>query len=387
MENTTKNKKVKVAMLGTFPPAIGGIATNIQNILKSPLTNKFNFLNFQTMSKKQGTPRYSYEKIYQKICRVVLDLFRFLYFLKKNSPQLIHINTSFGIWSFWRDSVYLLTSKMFRKKVFFQIHGGELNEFWRRYSCLTKSLIKRILQTPDLTAVLSSAQKKPFIEIGLGGKVRVLPNTIDLSKFCLAKNSRADFGISHDRIVVLFVAAHFHKRKGGMDLLKAVPLVINSHKKVLFVFVGGGGEEESMINFCRKKKIQNYVKFTGYLPNDRITQLQLSSNIFAFPTYYSEGFPLVILEAMAAGLPIISTPIRAIPEVIENGDNGFLIRPKDHMALADKIIYLIENEEIRKQIGNRNIQKVREKYDLGVVAHIFRDCYQQILSKKTPALS
>jgi len=375
-----ESRKVKVAMLGTFPPARGGIATNIQNLLKSPLSEKYLFLNFRTMSKKQGTPQYSDEKIFSKICRVILDLFHFLYFLKRQSPHLIHINTSFGSWSFWRDAVYLLISTMFRKKVFFQIHGGELNEFWSCSSHLTKTLIKRILQMPDLIAVLSSAQKKPFIEIVREGKVRIFPNIVDLSRFRSAENYRTEFGIPHDLIVVLFAAAHFHKEKGGMDLLKTIPLVTRKHTKVLFVFVGGGGEEETMLRFCRKERIQEYVKFTGYVSNDTIARLQLSSNIFAFPTYYSEGLPLVILEAMAAGLPIISTPVRAIPEVIENGENGFLVRPRDHLALAEKIMWLIENEGLRKRIGYSNIQKIRENYDLGVVAQIFDESYQEILS-------
>ncbi len=376
-----KSGKVRVAMLGPFPPAKGGIATNIQNILQSPLSEKYIFHNIRTMSSKYGTPEYSKEKIYSKLCRVVQDIFHFVGVLLKKSPELIHINTSFSKWAFWRDSLYLLISKMFCKKVFFQIHGGELNEFWSHSFYLTKALTKLILKMPETISVLSSEQKKPFIEIGLGGKVKVFPNTVDSSRFHSGENFKKEFGIPHDHVVVLFIAAHFYKEKGGMDLLKTIPLVTRKHKKVLFVFVGGGGDEETMLSFCRKGKIQGHVRFTGYLPSDTITRLQLSSDIFAFPTYYSEGLPLVILEAMAAGLPIVSTPVRAIPEVIENGENGFLIKPRDHVALAEKITWLIENENQRKRIGHRNIKKIEEKYDLGVVAKIFEESYEEILSR------
>ena len=155
-------EKVRVAMLGTFPPAVGGIATNIKNILKSPLKEEFNFFSFRTMSKNQGTARYSDEKMFQKIFRVIFDLFRFVFFLNKKSPRLVHINTSFGIWSFWRDSAYLIISKIFRKKILFQIHGGELNEFSSRYHWLIKCLIQRILKIPEL---IKTMQKADYIDI------------------------------------------------------------------------------------------------------------------------------------------------------------------------------------------------------------------------------
>ena len=253
------------------------------------------------------------------------------------------------------------------------------NEFWNHSFYIKKVLVKQILKLPELIAVLSSAQKKPCGGIGLGEKVKVFPNTVELDKFCHIKNYRTDFDIPHDYVVVLFIAAIFYKEKGVMELLEAIPLVTKKHEKVLFIFVGGGKEEDSMVRFCQKQKIENYVRFTGHLSSDNVISLLLSSDIFAFPTYYSEGLPLVILEAMAAGLSVISTPVRAIPEVIENEKNGFLIKPRDHIALAEKITLLIENEDLRKRIGHRNIEKIGEKYDLKIVAKIFEQSYQEIL--------
>jgi len=363
-------EKVKIAMLGPFPPSTGGIATSVQNILKSSLKKKYIFYPVSTMSRKGGTPEYANEKTYAKVCRVVGDIFHFIGFLLKISPPLIHINTSFNRWAFWRDSTYLLISKIFQKKVFFQIHGGELNEFCSFSFYLTKVLVKQILKAPELIAVLSSAQKKPFVEIALGKKVKVFPNPVELDKFRHRKNCRADFNIPNDYIVVLFIAANFYRNKGVMELLQAIPLVANKHEKVLFVFVGGGKEKDSMVQFCQKERIENYVTFTGHVTSDVIAHLLSSSDMLALPSY-TEGFPLVILEAMASGLPIVATPVGAIPEVIEDGKNGFLVKPKDHIALANKIVWLIENKDARKKMGHRNIEKIQSKYDLNIVAEIF----------------
>lgn len=373
--------KIKVAILGPFPPATGGIATNIQNLLKSPLAENFRLLKFRTTSKKCGTSEYYQEKIFTKIVRVLLELFSYSYFLQKESPQIVHINTSFGNHAFWRDSVYLLVSKLFRKKVFFHIHGGKLDEFWSHSFYLTKILIKKIFKMPAMMAVLSSVQRKPFKKIGFGKMVKVVPNTVSLRKFHNGNNYRAKFGIPEDFIVVLFIASHFDKEKGIMDLLKAIPLVTKEYKKIRFIFVGGGKEQDSMLKFCQREKLEKYVKLTGYLFNDAIVHILHSSDIFTLPSY-SEGFPLVILEAMAAGLPIVSTPVGAISEVIKNGENGFLVSPGDHEALAEKITCLIKNENLRKKMASNNVEKIQQKYDLAVVTKIFEKIYQEILSKK-----
>ncbi|MFX0195084.1 MAG: glycosyltransferase family 4 protein [Candidatus Hodarchaeota archaeon] len=371
--------KVKIAVLGPFPPATGGVVSNMQNLMKSPLSGKFTLLKFRTASKKCGTPEYYQEKIFTKICRVLLELVLYVFFLQKESPQIVHINTSFGTWSFWRDSAYLLVSKLFTKKVFFQIHGGKLSEFWGDSSSLTKALIKKILELPDLIAVLSEAQKKPFTEIGFEKKVQIVPNTIDLIRYSKPNNDRPKLGIPEDCIVVLFIASLFKKEKGVMELLRAIPLVANDYEKVLFVFVGGGKEEHSMREFCRKERLEKYVKFTGYLHNETLIQMLQSSDIFTLPSY-SEGFPLVILEAMASGLPVISTPVGAIPEIVQNGKNGFLVTPRDHRALAEALSCLVKNPELRGKIGDNNREKIREKYDSHIVARIFEDSYEAILS-------
>ena len=214
-----ESRKIKVAILGPFPPATGGIATNIQNLLKSPLADEFIILKFRTMSTKYGTLKYSSERILTKITRVFLDTFSYLVFLQKESPQIVHINTSFGVWAFWRDSMYLAISKIFKKKVLFQIHGGNLNEFWGCNFYGTKAIIKQILKIPELIAVLSSVQRRPFEKNGFAAKVKVIPNMIESNKYKKGNNYRARFGISGSKIVVLFIASLFNKEKGIWSFL------------------------------------------------------------------------------------------------------------------------------------------------------------------------
>jgi glycosyltransferase involved in cell wall biosynthesis len=379
------NRNLRIAILGPSPSSSGGIRTNIQHMLRSPLKKVYDFFPFQTGSPKYGTAQYLNERIYTKIYRVVSSLISFTIYLSKYSPDIVHANTSFGRYSFWRDSMYILITKLLGRRILLQIHGGELYEFWQKNTVLSRKLIKKVLEIPAQILVLSSAQYKPFEDLCIQQKVNIIPNMIDASRFCDKdkRNCKRNLDRLSDHIIVLFVAAHFYKEKGVWEVLKAIPLVVKEHEKTHFILVGGGIEENGMRNFCSQKGLQNYVRFTGYLSGEDIIKIFLASDIFVFPTYYSEGFPLVILEAMAAGLPVISTPVRAIPEIIKDDVNGFLIQPKDHIALAEKISWLIKNRSLLKSIGRNNRIKVKEKYDLEPVAKIFDKIYRELITERS----
>ena len=379
-----KDERVKIVVLGPFPPTIGGIATHVQHLLASPLKDRYRFLLVRTMSRKHGTPEYGTESIPSKIWRVIGDLVRFISILLRESPLLVHINTSLNRGAFWRDSLYLFVARMFGKKVFFQIHGGQLDTFWRDSCFGAKLLTQRILGMPDRIGVLSRAQKKPFTQIGFDGKVRVFPNMIDLNGCGRTHRDRVALGVPKDRIVVLFVASHFTREKGVMELLRAASIVEKIHRDVFFVCIGGGALEGEMRAFCRRHRMEERVLFPGFLSHDSILQYLNASDMFVLPSY-SEGFPFVILEAMSAGLPVVATPVGAIPEIVEDGRNGFLVGLRDAAALAEKIVFLAEDGALRKRMGRENLKKVGERYNSRVVAKLFEQNYDEILDAEARA--
>jgi glycosyltransferase involved in cell wall biosynthesis len=98
---------------------------------------------------------------------------------------------------------------------------------------------------------------------------------------------------------------------------------------------------------------------------------------------YSEGLPITILEAMATGLPIIASSVGSIPEVIQDGKNGFLIEAGDYKALAEKIKLLIRNKDLRQQMAINNVKKIAANYDKNVVLLQLRNEYDKLLEKAT----
>lgn len=372
------SRQPKIIVLGQFPPSSGGICTNIQNLMNSPLKDKYCFFPFQTGSKKYGNLGYFEEKVFSKFFRTVKSFFSYIAFLVKNHPTLVHINTSLASFSFWRDVSFLVITKLFGASVLFQIHGGVLIDFLENKYFVTSLLVKRLLAIPDQIVVLSFAQKKSFELLGISQKMKVVPNMINIDRFNENGNQRQYLNVPAEYTVILFVAPIFFERKGVWEILEAIPIVIKNHMRTLFVFVGGDKEENAMKRHCIKEGLQDHVFFAGHLFGKDILKIYRESDIFILPTY-SEGFPLVILEAMAAGLPIVSTPVGAIPEIIEDGVNGFLVPPKNSKMLAERIILLIKDKHLREKMATNNKRKVKEKYDMRPVSRIFDEIYQEMI--------
>jgi len=376
-----KSPIIKIALLGTFPPTKGGIATNLNHLVKSPLKQKYDFLKFQTMSKKQGSMDYFQEKIWMKLIRVVSEVLLFFHFLQIHRPRLVHINSSFGPWSFWRDSAYLVICRFMKKKVLMQFHGGNLEDFLGSRSEPKRRMVQKMVALPDRIAVCSEKQKQPFHAIGIGHKVTVLRNMVNLNPHGKDKSFRHQLSIPMDSFIVLFVSAQFFSQKGIMEVIQAIPRVQSRNPKAVFVLAGGGSADQDLLNRLKEMEENGRIVMTGHLDYPRMQRLFAASDCLILPSH-AEGLPLALLEAMAAGLPVIATPVGGIPEAVQEGINGFLIPIGDAAALADRIDRLIRRSRLRKQMEKANIQKIEECFRVDIVAQQYDSLYRSLLLMK-----
>ncbi|MCW7080736.1 MAG: glycosyltransferase family 4 protein [Candidatus Methanospirare jalkutatii] len=156
------------------------------------------------------------------------------------------------------------------------------------------------------------------------------------------------FAKEYDKKLILFVGREFN-RKGGPTLIKAFKEVKKEIKDAKMIIVGS----------LPLVKDENII-VKGYISRDELLRLYENASIFAMPSI-CEPFGLVFLEAMAYKTPCIGTTVDAMPEIIENGKTGFLVPPNDHKELADKLILLLEDENLMKRMGESGRRRV-EKY-------------------------
>jgi len=151
--------------------------------------------------------------------------------------------------------------------------------------------------------------------------------------------------------------ARLAPQKGHETLLEAAPLVLERHPEVRFAIVGGGELQDELER--KAEPLGDRVVFTG--ERDNVPDLLASFEVFAFPSLF-EGLCLAVIEAQAAGVPVVATPVGGIVENVRDGETGLLVPPRDARALADAILRLLDDPELAQALAERARPRVLERY-------------------------
>jgi len=170
---------------------------------------------------------------------------------------------------------------------------------------------------------------------------------------------------------ILFVGRLIEK-KGVEYLIKAIPY-ISAWNECKLIIVGKGFEEDKLKKLVIDLDLENNVKFIGKVSRNKITKYFKSSDIFILPSIVDskgevETLGVVLIEAMAMGIPVIGSDIGGIPDVIDDSINGFLVEPKSITDIADKVIKLLSDKKLRNKFIKNAKKKVKEKFDWNNIA-------------------
>lgn len=182
---------------------------------------------------------------------------------------------------------------------------------------------------------------------------------------------------------VFTIISSLTPNKGHHALLGAFRIVFNEHREARLVIVGGGPMREELEAEARGLMIERNVIFTGQR-NDIDPFLRVS-DVCVLNSQYREGLGMALIEAMAAGLPVIGTEIGGIPELIRSGENGFLVAPGSVGALADAMVKLAKDGALRIRMGRRSRQIYEEMFTLSRMIQQIEALYERLLQKKSRA--
>jgi len=352
--NIKNNKKNIVYMAPTPPPYMGpSIAT--QTILNSRFIDEFHVIHIDTADRR---PLSNIGKI--DITNVYLALKHYCVLLHKvlfSKVDLVYIPISQTAVGFLRDIPFIVLSKLFKKKVILHLRGGYFREFYNSSGRVMKYIIEKTLLKIDRMIVLGECLKALFDGLIPEEKLSVVPNGADLSFDVGGHNTpRKEY------ITILFLS-NLIESKGFKDVLYSVRNVIHKHDNVRYKFAGDWRRNEDKLeceDYIKRENIHDYVEFVGTVTGIQKVQLFHDTDIFVFPTYYPmEGHPWVIVEALASGLPIITTNQGCIRESVIHGENGYIIPHRSPKAIAERTVQLVENPILRKKMG----LKSRELYE------------------------
>jgi glycosyltransferase involved in cell wall biosynthesis len=265
-------------------------------------------------------------------------------------------------WALLKDSVFaLICTRLFRRPLVLWMHGNGILGLGK-HTKVSQWLIVAALQNASCVVVLGERLKGRYLTWVPPDRLRVIQHGIVPS--IAATTLRTDKQIKGEIVVLYF--SNMIREKGWLVTLEAAKAVLSFRRDVRFVFCGGWwplSDERFALQLVSEWGIAENIEFHGIVVGEAKTRVFESADIFVFPTFFPvETFGIVNLEAMEAGLPIITTSRGAIPEIVEDGVNGYLIAENDPEELAAKILLLADDQDLRCQIGIRNRKKFMERF-------------------------
>lgn len=247
----------------------------------------------------------------------------------------------------------------------------------RRANALTFGWNECVLAVSD--EVAASINR---FDLGRKTKVKTLLNGVPVEQVRTEASNinglRKEFGIPQNHFVVGTVAV-FRRQKRLLDWLEVASRIAKLQKNVTFLLVGHGQEEAMLRSKIRELRIEDRVMMPGFRPDGR--RVMTLMDVFLMTSEF-EGLPMALLEAMALAKPVVATSVGGIPEVVKNGDEGFLTLVGAVDELAGYATKLLGDPQLRQRMGERGAAKVEEKFHLKHRVKFIEELYLEILAER-----
>lgn len=330
-------------MLGTSPEGKGGIATVVRGYRAQDLLDEEK-VRYLTTHRDTGP--------FGKLLAMLTAIPVFWMSVLTGRVGVVHAHVSFGP-SFWRKWFLLLPAYWRGVPVLCHIHAGTFKEYFNSGSSLRKTAIRYMFRRAFRVIVLTEAWRKWVLEVEPASKPEIIPNSLD-ERFGLDLMDAVRVGND-----ILFLG-RIGPGKGTFDLLAAFATVKKQIADARLI-CGGDGDSAGLMEKARALGVDASVVYAGWVGAEKKETLLRQAAVLALPSY-REGLPVVILEAMAFSLPVVSCPVGGIPQVVVEGETGYLVEPGDVHALAETLIRLLGDGELRARMGRRGRQVFDEHF-------------------------
>jgi glycosyltransferase involved in cell wall biosynthesis len=358
---------LKILILSPDPRTPGGVSNFIQ-VISEKISDNVNIhhLFIGKSIDKKG--------LINRVFKPLIDSVKLVKKIKNNNYDIIHINPSLDIKSFLRDGLFILIinlGKPHKSLVFF--HGWQDKDarliLNNKFLCF---LMNNTYGRANKIIILSGEVAKQLVDMGINEEKLILFSTMfngNIFDGIKRQNNR-------DEIVLLFMS-RFVPGKGILELLDAFNEIQIHYPEVTLHLLGNGSEKETIEKVIAKLGLQKNVKLLGYIEGKEKAQELVNADIFILPSY-SEGCPISLLEAMAAGLPVITTAVGGIPDIITDEKNGVLLTNHTPDIIKQGIEKMLESKIKRTKIGELNKKIAWENYESKIITSKIENIYRKI---------
>ncbi|MCS6843185.1 MAG: glycosyltransferase family 4 protein [Caldilineales bacterium] len=352
---------LRILMIGPEPHVGGGISAVAGALLESDLPQRCRLTYLAEGARRRGPG--------VKLVRFLTALGGLVRRLAQGQVDVVHLHVGGGS-SLYRHALYLALSRLAGRPAVLHWHlpaeAASADQGGR--------VARWMLHRAAVVIALSPSWQAALADLAGRDRVVLLPNPVD----CAAIRPPAD-PTARSEATVLFLG-DFSARKGAADLVAAAALVLAQRPDARFVLCGGRPPPALQ---QRAAALGPAVSFPGVVQGDAKRGLLQEAAVLALPSY-AEGLPVALLEAMAAGLPVVATPVGGIPDLVQEPDHGLLVPPGDAAALAAAILRLLGDADLRRAIGRRNRWVAETRFDVKVYVERLLAVYEGMVWNSSP---
>lgn len=299
---------------------------------------------------------------------------------RENRYDIIHLNTSIDEKCVIRDLVTLAFLRSSGVPVYLKMHGS-IAPFLETKSRFWRFLQIRLFAPAAGIGVLSSEERENFIAAGCPAeKLSAAKLVMNNAVFRQKPDFRRKHGIGPYTPILLF-SARFIPTKGLLDVIAACSELKKKGRDFVLFCLGDGPVRHEAEQLVSDMRLDANVRFFGYISEEETNVFHSNSTVFVFPTYHDEGFPIVILKSIAAGLPIVTTRIRGAADHLADPENCLWTEPRSPYDIALKLERLLDDRDLRTAMSLNNL-KLAEHFTPAHVAAEYIRLYQDIIDKQ-----
>ena len=359
-------------------PAVPGGIVKFTNLLRARLSDDIDAGHFVMGRRANET------NAFPTLVRMFRDPIAFFVRIVANRYDVVHINPSLLAKSILRESVFCLLLKLTRFRGTFIFFRGWSTEYEKRI--FTKPISRWMFcfafGGAARYAVLSEKFRQSLIGIGFDAKrIVVLTTMFDGELLNKVDPSSA----TPERRIVLFLA-RFDREKGLYELLEGFSLVADRFPDVDLVLAGDGDEAEGVRSWIAENGMAGRIKLPGYVNGPEKARLLLDASIFILPSYFPEGLPNAMLEAMAAGTVLIVSNVGGIGEVARSPENGIVLEEISPHTVAAALERVLVDPDYVAEVSERNRTLAWQRYESRIVIDKVEDIYREIAAEQGRSL-
>lgn len=356
-----------VLVLGPHRAAMSGVSTHLNLLFDSDLARRFRLKHFQVGSEGRQ------ENAVSRLARLLTSPFALAATLLAERVDIVHLNTSLNRKAYWRDLAYMLVARLLGIRVLYQVHGGDLPAQFSAGSAVLPPLLRATLRLPAVIIVLAQCELEAYRCFVPGCPVRLLANGIDHLPYARL-NDRPPTGPAGLRLLYI---GRLARDKGLFEALHGLRLARLQGADAQLTIAGGGPDEAGLRQLVQELSLERAVSFVGPAFGEAKLALLGRVDALLLPSY-AEGLPYALLECMAAGVPAITTPVGAIPDVVVDGRHGLLVAPRDIHAIAKAITRLAADPGRLAEMSKECRQRIAGGYSLQRLVGDFSRLYSEL---------